>query len=226
MIHVPGGGDHAVAAKVAAPVHRLEVRGGEGPHALGRAEDRVAVGMRGAERLGVQLEDEVVGRVVHAVDLLEHHVALEGEVLVAEQRPADQVGEDVDGQRQVGVEDVGLVAGVVAAGVGVEAPAPHLELERDLVRGAPLGALEHHVLEQMGDPHHGASLVGAGGPDPDPQCGRAHPRQLLRQEGAAVGCARLEQPVVETDGLHCPTPSGSAPSGTASSGRVRPPRAA
>ena len=89
--------------------------------------------MRRPQRLGVELEDEIVRRVGDAVDLFENDVPLGLEIALAEQRPADQVGEDVHRQREVGVEHVGLVAGGVAPGVGVEAAAADLQRERQLV---------------------------------------------------------------------------------------------
>ena len=88
--------------------------------------------MVGPERFGVQLEDEVVRRVGDAVDLLQNDVAFRLEIALPEQRVADQIGEDLDRQREVGVEDVGLVAGVVAAGEGIETAAPDLQLQRQL----------------------------------------------------------------------------------------------
>ena len=86
------------------------------------------------ERLGVQLEDQIVRGVLHTVDLFQDHIPFGLEIALAQERAADEVGEDLDGEREIRVEDVGLVAGVVAAGEGVEAPAPDLELEGELLR--------------------------------------------------------------------------------------------
>ena len=50
------------------------------PNGLSRAEDRVAVGMRAPQDLVVQLEDEVVRRILDHRDLLEDDLALECQV--------------------------------------------------------------------------------------------------------------------------------------------------
>ena len=66
------------------------------------------------ERLGVKLEDKIVGGVCYPVDLLQDHVPFGLEIGLTEERTADEVGEDLDGEGKVGVEHVGLIAGVVA----------------------------------------------------------------------------------------------------------------
>ena len=74
---------------------------------------------------------------------------------------------------------MGLVAGVVAAGIGIEGTAPHLELERRAAGVPSLGSLEHHVLEQVGYAHLARGLVGAGGADPNAHRGGTDPGQAL-----------------------------------------------
>ena len=158
--------------------------------------------MLGPELGRVQLEDQVVGRVLDPVDLLEDDVALGLEIALAQQRTADEVGEDLDRERQVRVEHVGLIAGVVAAGEGVEAAAPDLELQRELLGGAALGALEHHVLEQMGDAHLLAALVGAGRAHLEAGGRRADARQLLGEDDEPVRRRGAEEPVVQANRFH------------------------
>ena len=51
--------------------------------------------------------------------------------------------------RQVGVENVCLIRGVVAGGVCIEGTAPRLERESNLARAAPFGSLEDHVFQQV-----------------------------------------------------------------------------
>ena len=120
VIHVASRRDHAVAPVISRPMQRLQVLRRQRLQTLRRAEDRVAVGMVRPERSGMQLEHEIVGRIGHAVDLLQHHVTLGLEVAFAKEGPANQVGKNLDRQRQVGVEDMGLVAGVIAPGKRVE----------------------------------------------------------------------------------------------------------
>ncbi len=153
VLQVSGGGDHEVAAMVAVAVEALQIVGGDGGQRFWCSEDGIAVGMVRPHGRGVELEDEIVRRVGDAVDLFENHVPLGLEIALAEQRTPHQIGEDVHGERKILVENVGLVAGVVPAGERVEAAAADLQLEGELPGRPPLGALEHHVLEQMGDAH-------------------------------------------------------------------------
>ncbi len=142
----------------------LEIAGAQGADGVSGAEDRVTVGMFGPQPFGEQLEDEIIRRVLDRGDLLQHHVPLQVEVAGPEQGTVHQIGQDIDRLGKVLIEDVSLVVGVIAAGIGIEGTAPDFELERQLPGVSALGALEHHVLEQMGYAHLGARLVGAGGP--------------------------------------------------------------
>ncbi len=115
VIQVAGGGDDAVAAVVAGLVQAAEIVGRDAGQRVRGTQNGIAVGMIGPERRGMELEDEIVRSVRHPVDLLQDHVPLGLEVALAKQRPADQIGEDVDREGKIGVEHVRLVAGGVAA---------------------------------------------------------------------------------------------------------------
>src|SRR5256712_2068690 len=157
------------------------------------------------------------------VDLLEHHVAFQLEVALAQQRVTHEVREDVERARQVGVEDACLKRGRVAGGVGVERTAPGLERERDLPRRAPLGPLEHHVLEQVGHAHRRSRFVGAGGAHPHAHRRRADARHALGEDDEPVRGGGLEDLPVEPDGLHQRERAGSGASSSAfRDSRIRP----
>ena len=226
MLDVAGGRDDAVARVVSAQVAGQQVVGIDGRDGLGGAQDRVAVGMRGPECAGVQLEDQIVRRVLHAADLLEDHVPLEVEVALPEQRAAHQVGQHIDRDRQVGVEDVGLEGGVIAGREGVEGPAAGLELEGDLIWRAPLGALEDHVLEKVRNPHPLRRLVHARGADPDPERRGADAGQRLGEDAEPVRRHAPHEALVELLGQHRVTPWAAEPSARAACGPARPPRGA
>ena len=88
--------------------------------------------------------DQIVGRVLDHLDLFEDHLLLALDVLVREERIADQVGEDVDRERQVLVEDLEVVAGVFLGREGVDLPADGIDLLRDFFRdasGVPLKSM-------------------------------------------------------------------------------------
>ena len=68
-----------------------------------------------------------------------------------EERVLDDVAEDLDGERQVLVEHLEVERGVLLGGEGVHVAADRVDLGRDPLRRAVLGALEHHVLDEVAD---------------------------------------------------------------------------
>jgi len=79
-----------------------------------------------------------------------------------------------------------LVTGVVAPGECIQTTATNLQLEGKLLSGAPLSALEHHVLEKMRDAKLAAGFVRAGGADVNTHCGRTHSWQCLSENDQSV----------------------------------------
>jgi hypothetical protein len=131
-----------------------------------RPQDGVPVRMLAPEGLVMQLEHEVVWRILDHADLLEDDASFELQVFGTEQWPEDQVGDHVSSVLEVLVEHAGLIRRVLAGRVGIEGAAQTFEGERDVLGAACRGALEHHVLEQMRHAHALARLVHRGRPDP------------------------------------------------------------
>ena len=94
--------------------------------------------MRAPERLVVQLEHEIVGRVLDHPDLLENDLSLEREIGVAQRRAEDDVADDVGGLGRCSSSTRALIHRVLARRVRVERAAERLERQRDLVRAAAL----------------------------------------------------------------------------------------
>src|SRR5688500_3868050 len=186
----------------------------------------------------MQLEDQVVGRVLDHADLLEDHPPLELEILGAEQWAKDQVGDDIGGMLEVLVEHARLIRRVLAGGVGVERAAERLQGQGDVLR-APRGRpLEHHVLEEMRHPHPIARLVHGRRADPRAECDRPYSRHVLGEYGQPV---RQDSPVkraLRVEGLAAhrrvrprderrgPRSAGSTPGLPSPSCSPSPPRAA
>ena len=84
------------------------------------------------EALREELVDEIVGRVLDHLDLFEDDLLLALDVLGAERRVADDVGEDVDRERQVLVEHLDVVARVFLRGERVELAADRIDRLRDV----------------------------------------------------------------------------------------------
>jgi hypothetical protein len=106
------------------------------------------------------IEHDIVRRVFRLADLLQDDVALALEFVRIEPAVLENVGENVDRQRQIFRQHLGVVTGSFAARVGVEIAADRFDLDRDVGGAAALGALERHMLEQVRDavqrPVHGA----------------------------------------------------------------------
>ena len=104
------------------------------------------------EVLREELVDEVVRRVLDHLDLFEDHLLLALDLVRRKCRTQHDVGEQVDGERQVLVEHLDVVAGVFLRGERVELPADGIDCLRDVLGRAGRGALEEHVLDEVGDP--------------------------------------------------------------------------
>ena len=138
------------------------------------------------ESLREELVDEVVGRVLDHLDLFDDDLLLALDVFDAERRVADDVREDVHGERQMLVEDLDVVAGVFFRGERVELAANRIDRLGDIFRRPRGGALEQHVLDEMRD----AALVGAFVPraarQPDADADRAHLSHALGENTKPV----------------------------------------
>ncbi len=113
------------------------------------------------------IEDDVVGRVLRLPDLLQDDRALAAELAVVQRRVLQDVGDDVDRERHVLLQHLGVVGRVLARGIGVQMAADRLDLLGDRPGVAAPRALEHHVLEEVGHAVDRRRFVAAAGLDPD-----------------------------------------------------------
>ena len=98
----------------------------------------------------------------------------------------DDVGEDVERERQVLVEHLDVVAGVFLGGEGVELAADRVDRLRDVLGRAGRGALEEHVLDEMRDAALLGGLVARAARQPDADADRTDVRHPLGEEAKAV----------------------------------------
>ena len=103
-----------------------------------RAEDVAADRLVGEGRLGEEVVDAVLGRIERGADLLQDDVLLALQLVRVEHRVPQDVGEDVEGERHVVLEDAGVVGRRLDAGRGVDLAADRLDLLGDV--GAPSGS--------------------------------------------------------------------------------------
>src|SRR4051794_10247990 len=134
----------------------------------------------------MELENEIVRRVVHHRDLLEYHLPLEHEIRGLESRPEHDVGDHVRGALEVLIQYASLIYGVLSRRIRVERTADSLERERNVFRAAPLSTLEHHMLEQVGHAHAFAGLVERCCAHPCSESNRPYSRHMLREYGQSV----------------------------------------
>ena len=87
--------------------------------------------------------------------------------------------------RQVLVEHLDVVAGVFLRREGVEVAADRVDLLGDVLGRAVLGALEEHVLDEVGDAAAGVALVAGSAGQPDADRHAPHVRHRLGDEAEA-----------------------------------------
>ena len=92
-----------------------------------RPEDRPPQRMAGPQILGEELVNEVVRRVLDHLDLFEDDLLFPADVLGAERRVHDDVGEHLDGQRQMLIEHFEVVARVFLGREGIHLSADGID---------------------------------------------------------------------------------------------------
>ena len=156
------------------------------PHGRARAQDRRAQRMAAPEILREHFVRQRFGVVVLHADLFEDDLLFLDDVFFGKERTQHQVGEHVKGDGQVFVQHLGIEADHLFRGEGVEHPADRVHLPRNLLGGAPRGALEDHVLDEMRDAVQGRRLAARTGAHPDADGHRAHVRHVLGHQHQPV----------------------------------------
>ena len=88
------------------------------------------------EVLREQLVDEIVGRVLDHLDLFEDDLLLALDLVGGERRAQHDVGQQIDGERQVLVEHLDVVARVFLRRERVELAADRIDRLRDVLGAA------------------------------------------------------------------------------------------
>ena len=167
MIDGAGGGEHHVRRLIMGGEIGLEMGRFESLDAVHRAEDRPPGGLVGKRGCLHQVEHHVLRRVLCRGDLLKDHVALAGKLGAVEARGEDDVAQDVESEPEILAQHARVIRGRVDPGRGIELAANRLDLLGDILGATARGALEGHMLEEMGDAMLGQALAAAAGADPD-----------------------------------------------------------
>ena len=117
--------------------------------------------------------DEVVRRVLDHLDLFDDHLLLAVHIVRVESRVEHDVGQDVERQRKVLVEDLDVVGRVLLGRERVQLAADRVHGLGDLLGAAAGGPLEEHVLDEVGDAGVFVRLVARAAREPDAHCDRS-----------------------------------------------------
>ncbi len=167
-------------------VEGLRRLAGEAGDGLRRAQDRAAERLVLEEALGEDLVHQVVGVVLVHLDLFEDDALFAGEVVCVEDRVENEVRKYIECCCNMLVQDLDIEADGLFAGEGVEIAADGVHLAGDLLRGAGGGALEYHVLDEVGDAVDLGGLVAGAGTEPDAHRDRAQVRHGLGEDEQAI----------------------------------------
>src|SRR6185295_13805460 len=98
-----------------------------------------------------KIMDVIVRGVLRLRDLLQDYRSFALDFLGIETGVEKDIAEQIDGQRQILVKNLGVIAGVFFGRKGIDHAADSIHLFGDLRRGAPLGALEEQMLDKVGN---------------------------------------------------------------------------
>ena len=194
---------------VADPVEAIVARGGA--QGLGAAENRAAQRLPVERRFEQMIVNQVVGRIDDLAELGQDHVLLALEMLLADVRRADQVGDQFREERGIPGQGAPVEDGLVARGPGVDRPADILDRLGQSARVARPRALEHHMLDEMREAATDAPARSASRPShrarsrpiPRRAAGRPQPRFRCQVGEARRSCSRslLLQPLAQRQAI-------------------------
>jgi len=187
VFQVAGRGDDQVGRRVDGGVVIADGGLVQPADGVRRAQNRLAQRVILPEVGGEDFLHQVIRAVLLHLDLFQDDALFLFDVLVAEERVKHQVGQHVEGARQVLVENLGVEAHQLLAGEGVQVAADRIHRARDLLRRAIRGALEQHVLDEVGDAVAIRGLAPRAGGDPHAHRNRAHVRHSLGNDAQAIG---------------------------------------
>jgi len=120
-------------------------------HRARGAENGAPERMIGPETAGEQFLKKIFGIVHVHLDFFEDNLALLPDVFGVKQRPKNEVGENIEGDGEMFVEDLGVKTDLLLGSEGVQHAADGIHFAGDGLGGAALGTLENHVLDEMSE---------------------------------------------------------------------------
>ena len=143
--------------------------------------------MAAPEIFGEEFVRYGLGIVFLHANFFEDDVALFGDVFLGKERAQDQVGENVERQRQVLIKHLRTEADHLLGGKGVQVAADRVHFAGNLLGGAARGALKDHMLNEMRDAVQAGGFASRSGAKPDAHRYRACVGHGLGNQHETVG---------------------------------------
>ena len=158
-------------------------------------------------------QTQIVRGILGCTDFLHDYILLAPQFLRIESRVREDIGQNIEGERHVGLEHARKIACRLCTCCSVEIPAHCLDSFRNLSRRASLGALESHMFEQMRNTVLVVFLVAATRADPHAERSGFKMRHSVshnRQTGGKTSnfnahAAAPSRAARETDVTYCST---------------------
>lgn len=186
VFDIAGGGDDKVIGYIPVLKNGEDRVAGEILYRVTRAEDGFAEGVAAPEILREGLVDEIFGIVLIHFDFFEDDGFFLDDVVFGEARPKDEVGDDVESDGKVLVENFGVEADHFFGGESIEHSADGVHFARDGFCAAALGAFEDHVFNEVRDAVAVGRLAAGTGRQPDADGNGADVGHLLGDHHQAV----------------------------------------
>ena len=153
---------------------------------FGSAKDGAAEGMFGPETAGENVVEKIFGIVQIHLDFFEDDLALFIDVAGIELGTKNEIGDDVEGDGEMLVENFGVEADLFLRGEGIEHAANGIHFAGDVFGGTALGTLENHVLEEMSKAVFGGGFAAGTVANPDADRDGAYMLHSLRDDNESV----------------------------------------
>ena len=143
--------------------------------------------MLGPDSASKDFMEEILGIVEIHLDFFEDDLALFFDVVGVKFGTQDEIGDDVEGDGQVLVEDFGVEANLFFGSEGVEHAADGVHFAGDGFGTAALGSFENHVLDKVGEAVFGRRFATGAIAHPDTDRDGADVAHGLGQDDQTVG---------------------------------------
>src|SRR4029077_3078157 len=183
VVEVTGSADNEIAGSEVVSIKAGDDGALEFFYGVARAQDRQTESMVLPETLREDFVDEVVGIILIHFYFFEDDAALARDIAAIEDGMKDKIAEDIHGKRKVVIEDFDIEANTFLCRERVHIAADRIDLAGNGFGGAGFRALEHHVLDEVGDAVPFRIFVAGTGLQPDADGDGTDVGHLLGDDG-------------------------------------------